>query len=159
MYARLQGRTARRVGARTRQKWRCYRLAGAIAFRQWTRPRVPKPPPAYQADGEEAGVDNGDREAGGTPPGFAVRDDGLFYEDDDGVAHRICSPLRVTALVRDASSENWGRLLEWHDAEGVPHRWAMPLETARRRRCGHARRTRTPGSRHCARHAHPPATC
>lgn len=51
-------------------------------------PRVSKPPPAYEADGEEDGVDIGDDEAGGTPPGFAVRDDGVFYEDDDGVTHR-----------------------------------------------------------------------
>jgi putative DNA primase/helicase len=40
----------------------------------------------------------------------------------------LCSPLRVVAKTRDAQSDDWGRLLEWKDDDGVQHRWAMPLE-------------------------------
>lgn len=40
----------------------------------------------------------------------------------------LCSPLRVIAKTRDVSSEDWGRLLEWADDDGVTHQWAMPLE-------------------------------
>ncbi|TCK44104.1 uncharacterized protein (DUF927 family) [Paraburkholderia sp. BL8N3] len=62
------------------------------------------------------------------PPGFAVNHLGVFFKDDDGVPHRVCSPLHVTALVRDSSSENWGRVFEWKDADGTAHIWAMPME-------------------------------
>lgn len=40
----------------------------------------------------------------------------------------LCSPLRIVAMTRDAKSAEWGRLLEWEDAEGVRHQWAMPME-------------------------------
>ncbi|NHV27690.1 DUF927 domain-containing protein [Burkholderia sp. D-99] len=65
------------------------------------------------------------------PSGFLVTERGVFYEEDDGTPHWICSPLHVRALVRDRSSENWGRLLEWNDADGHPHVWAMPMEMLR----------------------------
>lgn len=65
------------------------------------------------------------------PTGFLVTERGVFYEEDDGTPHWICSPLHVRALVRDRSSENWGRLLEWNDADGHPHVWAMPMEMLR----------------------------
>lgn len=65
------------------------------------------------------------------PAGFLVTERGVFYEEDDGTPHWICSPLHVRALVRDRSSENWGRLLEWNDADGHPHVWAMPMEMLR----------------------------
>ncbi|GLC93992.1 hypothetical protein Tamer19_34000 [Cupriavidus sp. TA19] len=39
----------------------------------------------------------------------------------------VCSPLRILAHVRDTSSGNWGRLLEWHDADCVLHRWSLPM--------------------------------
>lgn len=65
------------------------------------------------------------------PSGFLVTERGVFYEEDDGTPHWICSPLHVRALVRDRASENWGRLLEWKDADGHPHVWAMPMEMLR----------------------------
>ncbi|RQS00230.1 DUF927 domain-containing protein [Burkholderia sp. Bp8991] len=65
------------------------------------------------------------------PSGFLVTDRGVFYKEDDGTPHWICSPLHVRALVRDRASENWGRLLEWNDADGHPHVWAMPMEMLR----------------------------
>ncbi|VVE01606.1 DUF927 domain-containing protein [Pandoraea terrigena] len=68
---------------------------------------------------------------GCVPIGFTVSERGVFYEEDDGTPHWICSPLHVRALVRDRASENWGRLLEWHDADGHPHVWAMPMEMLR----------------------------
>lgn len=53
-----------------------------------------------------------------------------FVEGDDGRSKKlhVCSPLRVRAKTRDAKSGAWGRLLEWPDADGVEHRWAMPVE-------------------------------
>jgi putative DNA primase/helicase len=68
------------------------------------------------------------RAAARIPAGFIVSENGVFYKDDDRETHRICSPLYVTALVRDDRSENWGRVLEWCDADGVEHVWAMPME-------------------------------
>ncbi|TDY23931.1 putative DNA primase/helicase [Paraburkholderia sp. BL6665CI2N2] len=65
------------------------------------------------------------------PSGFKVTERGVFYEEDDGTPHWISSPLHVRALVRDRASENWGRLLEWNDADGHPHVWAMPMEMLR----------------------------
>jgi len=38
----------------------------------------------------------------------------------------ICSPLRVTALTRDAQNGEWGRLLEFSDGDGREHRWTCP---------------------------------
>jgi putative DNA primase/helicase len=38
----------------------------------------------------------------------------------------ICSPLDVVARTRSADSEEWGRLLEWHDPDGIFKQWAMP---------------------------------
>jgi len=40
----------------------------------------------------------------------------------------VCSPLRLCAKTRDNRSGEWGRLLEWEDADGTVHRWAMPME-------------------------------
>ena len=52
---------------------------------------------------------------------------GVFYLGDEE-ARWICSPLTIKALVRDKLSENWGRLLEFTDADGQLHQWAMPME-------------------------------
>ena len=48
--------------------------------------------------------------------------------DDDGKPQYswLCSTLRVMAVTRDDGSENWGRLLEVTDRDGVTHEWAMP---------------------------------
>jgi uncharacterized protein (DUF927 family) len=56
----------------------------------------------------------------------------VFIEKDsrnqDRAPQWICGNLKVVAATRDAKSQAWGRLLEWDDADGVQHRWAMPLE-------------------------------
>lgn len=58
---------------------------------------------------------------------FIVTDAGVFYSD--GKEHyQICSRLEIVALVRDKTSDNWGRLLEFDDADGNLHRWSMPME-------------------------------
>lgn len=74
-------------------------------------------------------------------PRFESRPDGLFYlgMHYDKQSHQfeaapplwIASPLEVTARTRDASGENWGRLLEFKDPDGVLHRWAMPMNMLR----------------------------
>jgi putative DNA primase/helicase len=64
-------------------------------------------------------------------PKFAVNDKGVFYFDDgeeDVNSLWVCSKLEIKALVRDKSSENWGRLLEFYDADKKLHRWSMPME-------------------------------
>ncbi|BAO87872.1 DUF927 domain-containing protein [Caballeronia cordobensis] len=82
--------------------------------------------------GRAASLDGGDQsDKGCVPRGFSVGKEGVFYTDDDGMPHWICSPLHVRALVRDRASENWGRLLEWKDADDHPHVWAMPMEMLR----------------------------
>ncbi|WP_227671427.1 DUF927 domain-containing protein [Psychrobacter sp. 72-O-c] len=67
---------------------------------------------------------------------FELYSDGLFfvkYDDSDPtnilfkLKMFICSPLEVIATARDASNKNWGRLLKWHDADGVIHQWSMPV--------------------------------
>jgi len=40
----------------------------------------------------------------------------------------VCAPLRIIAKTRGAKSADWGRLLEWADPDGRPHRWAVPAE-------------------------------
>jgi len=57
----------------------------------------------------------------------------LFHSettDSEGKAKApiwLCSPLRIEAKTRDASSNAWGRLLAWEDDDGITHTWAMPL--------------------------------
>jgi putative DNA primase/helicase len=59
---------------------------------------------------------------------FRVNPRGVFYVTDEAEPCWICSELRIKALVRDKSSENWGRLLEFYDADGELHTWPMPME-------------------------------
>lgn len=65
---------------------------------------------------------------------FRLERRGVFYIAKDGntglekMPQWICGGLAVVAATRDAKSNAWGRLLEWRDADGVRHQWAMPLE-------------------------------
>ncbi len=65
---------------------------------------------------------------------FRLEKRGVFYIERDGntglekMPQWICGGLAVVAATRDAKSNAWGRLLEWRDADGVRHQWAMPLE-------------------------------
>jgi uncharacterized protein (DUF927 family) len=64
---------------------------------------------------------------------FEVSSSGVYYvaqddEGNDGKSQKICSELHVVGLTRNSKSTNWGRLLEWRDADNRPHQWAMPME-------------------------------
>jgi uncharacterized protein (DUF927 family) len=39
----------------------------------------------------------------------------------------VCDPLYIQAKTRDATSNAWGRWLQWCDADKRPHSWAMPM--------------------------------
>ncbi|MDO7407930.1 DUF927 domain-containing protein [Acinetobacter baumannii] len=62
---------------------------------------------------------------------FHLLDDGLYYIEqskDNEYKQYISSPIHVLAQTRDSSSNAWGRLLEWHDADGVKHTQALSME-------------------------------
>lgn len=58
---------------------------------------------------------------------FCTDNYGVWYVDESDKLW-ICSKLEIKALVRDKASENWGRLLEFQDADGNLHTWSMPME-------------------------------
>lgn len=61
-------------------------------------------------------------------PRFVLNDNGIFTHSRTGGWERISSRVDVIAQTRDGAGENWGRLLEWSDAEGKPHAWTFPME-------------------------------
>ena len=85
-----------------------------------------EPDPELDA-GEAAEQAKPHRYSGGL---FKLRKSGVSFieEDKDGNQAEtwVCSPLDVTAKTRDGNSADWGRLLEWIDDDGKPHRWAVP---------------------------------
>jgi uncharacterized protein (DUF927 family) len=50
----------------------------------------------------------------------------------EGEPQFICAPLKVEALTRDATGNEWGRLLSFADPDGTPHTWAMPASLCAR---------------------------
>ena len=63
------------------------------------------------------------------PAGFGLSGTGVFATDPTGGKDDVfvCSRLEVTACTRNADGEEWGRLLEWQDHDGLVHAWAMPM--------------------------------
>ncbi|MGP4963808.1 DUF927 domain-containing protein [Psychrobacter celer] len=68
---------------------------------------------------------------------FELYADGLYFviynhDDPSNITLKyksfICSPIEVIAMVRNETSGNWGRLLQWYDADSVLHKWAMPMQ-------------------------------
>ena len=63
---------------------------------------------------------------------FNIRQSGIYYiEGSKGKnpsSTFISSPIFVKANTRDESSNNWGILLQWADANGVEHNQAIPME-------------------------------
>lgn len=64
---------------------------------------------------------------------FRVDDGGVWFQERDNEGRPkpplwVCSPLEVTALTRDASSADWGFLLEFTDPAGHPRQWAAPAK-------------------------------
>lgn len=66
------------------------------------------------------------------PAGYVIRGGSLWYDaasDEGGEASypvRLSGAFDVLATTRDEGGDGWGLLLEWHDMDGKPHRWAMP---------------------------------
>jgi putative DNA primase/helicase len=61
---------------------------------------------------------------------YVLKDDGLYYgasQDETAAGLRVCGPIRVEALVRDADSAAWAKLLVWHDVDGVRHEYALKM--------------------------------
>jgi len=64
---------------------------------------------------------------------FLLTATGVYYlgKDKEGNALPplwLCSYLSIAAMTRDEHGNEWGRLLEWKDEDGIPHQWAVPLE-------------------------------
>jgi putative DNA primase/helicase len=62
---------------------------------------------------------------------FHLLKDGLYYIEqtkEDEYKRYISSPIKVLAQTRDTTNNAWGRLLEWHDADGVKHTQALSME-------------------------------
>ncbi len=68
------------------------------------------------------------KSAATVPEGFRVKDSGvwLVMDEDDKPDIWVCGRLDVVGLTRDRRNESWGRLLQWRDADGYMHSWAMP---------------------------------
>ncbi|WP_420464614.1 DUF927 domain-containing protein [Panacagrimonas sp.] len=67
------------------------------------------------------------------PAGFTVDIDAVWFRargrgPDEPLEppFRVSPPLRVLARLRDTEQENWGLLIEFADADGHAHRWALP---------------------------------
>lgn len=68
---------------------------------------------------------------GDLPDGFSFGKSGLNYTDpnnESAEAEFICSKLEITATTRDQDGNNWGRVLEFKDLDGVNKKWVMPME-------------------------------
>lgn len=71
----------------------------------------------------------------GQMPGFRLikatkgHKNGVYFmgEDPDKPPIWICGPLEIEADTRDATGNNWGRLLSFPDRDGKVHSWAMPM--------------------------------
>lgn len=63
------------------------------------------------------------------PNSFRYSESGVYYVDATGEKDElfICGPLRIIAATRTASGDDWGRLLEFTDADGRAHEWSMPM--------------------------------
>ena len=91
---------------------------------------IPAEDPATPPTGDTPGT-TGDTP--GTAPkkaaaeGFRLQPKGVYHTGDEEQTW-ICSPLVVSALVRDENGDAWGRLLEFPDPDGRLHRWACPME-------------------------------
>lgn len=81
--------------------------------------------------GKRAARSGGDDAPAAAGRGFRVDDAGLWFDppdDGDGGGRplRLCAPLHVEALARDAHGNGAALLLSF-DAFGKPRRWLMPL--------------------------------
>lgn len=61
-------------------------------------------------------------------PHFEIKPNGIYYSKDEKTTLWLCSKIVVKALTRDSNSNNWGRVLDFKDTDGVSHTWPMPME-------------------------------
>jgi hypothetical protein len=63
------------------------------------------------------------------PNGFRLSESGVYAVDPTGEKEDtfICSSLTIVAATRNQEGEDWGRLLEFRDPDGLAHTWAMPM--------------------------------
>lgn len=63
------------------------------------------------------------------PAGFRISQGGVYSVDPTGDKEDvfICAPLTIAAATRTRDGEDWGHLLEFTDADGRQHEWAMPM--------------------------------
>jgi putative DNA primase/helicase len=63
------------------------------------------------------------------PAGFRLSESGVYAVDPTGEKEDIfiCSSLNIVAATRNQNGEEWGRLLEFKDPDGLTHSWAMPM--------------------------------
>lgn len=92
------------------------------------------PPPGRQRGGAGGGGgpgDDGDGGSGGPRDRFRVDDAGLWFDPpgDEGEARpvRVCGPLHVEALARDAHDNGAALLLQFDTPFRAGRRWLMPL--------------------------------
>ncbi|MCP5475240.1 MAG: DUF927 domain-containing protein [Rhodanobacteraceae bacterium] len=111
-------------------------LARVLAHMQASKPaggarrtREPARAPTGQGAPRSGFVEIKQGDARGLRPGVywqpvgTVRGSGEMVE---GEPQFICAPLKVEALTRDATGNEWGRLLTFADPDGTMHTWAMP---------------------------------
>ena len=66
----------------------------------------------------------------GTPPGYQVKENGLFFveKDKDGnpIRHKVSSPIKVTAMSRSIEQMNWGREIKLLTPDNFVHTLHLP---------------------------------
>lgn len=106
---------------------------GQVGSDRTERPAAKSSPATRQGPGRDIGGHAG---AGGVGSGgpmvdrFRVDEGGLWYSppgDEAGGPRRVCGPLRVTALARDAHDTGAALLLEFDTPFRKDRRWLMPL--------------------------------
>jgi putative DNA primase/helicase len=92
---------------------------------------APAPKKTAPAGRQRAARGSGEDDGGAAAPDrFRVDEDGLWYRppgDEAGGPRRVCGPLHVSALARDAQDNGAALLLEFDTPFRKGRRWLMPL--------------------------------
>jgi uncharacterized protein (DUF927 family) len=98
--------------------------AGRKSRRKSTQAGNTKPRRSGHGAGSQFLILDGTEGQGSAGVYFVGRD----AEGNEKTPMWVCAPLHILAKTRGAKQADWGRLLDWHDADGHPHRWAVPDE-------------------------------
>ena len=62
------------------------------------------------------------------PDDYKYKGNGIWFlpNKDDGEPYLVVGSIDVVAQTRDLAGSNWGLLINWPDADGRSHTWAMP---------------------------------